>query len=403
MDDTQRTKKQQMQHAIYIGALCAAAYLVVYFARNILGTVTPQMLESGYTEEYIGMVSSMYFVFYAVGQLANGILGDKVKARYMLTIGLLMAGAANVLFYRMSADYPMAAMVIYGMMGYFLSMIYGPMTKLVAENTEPVYTTRCSLAYTFAAYLGSPLAGIAAMLLAWQTVFVTGSMVLGGMALAFFAICTLFERKQIVQYHQYDGAKEQGGGVKALLEHQIVKFTLISVLTGVIRTTVVFWMPTYFVQYLGFSAEQAAAIFTGASVAICLTTFITVYIYEKLDNNMDLTILLMFIVSTVFFVLVYLVQAPAWNIVLLIVAIMASNGAATMLWSRYCPSLRDTGMVSSATGFLDFMSYMAAAVSSVAFANTVSTIGWGSLILSWAALMAFGVIVSLPVKNKKRK
>ena len=42
------------------------------------------------------------------------------------------------------------------------------------------------------------------------------------------------------------------------------------------------------------------------------------------------------------------------DIAFLILAIMASNCAASMLWSRYCPSLRDTGMVSSATGFLDF-------------------------------------------------
>ena len=75
---------------------------------------------------------------------------------------------------------------------------------------------------------------------------------------------------------------------------------------------------------------------------------------------------------------------------------MSSNGAATMLWSRYCPSLRDTGMVSSATGFLDFMSYMAAAASSTIFANAVSLIGWGNLILVWFGLMIVGVVVALP-------
>ena len=71
-----------------------------------------------------------------------------------------------------------------------------------------------------------------------------------------------------------------------------------------------------------------------------------------------------------------------------------------MLWSRYCPSLRDTGMVSSATGFLDFMSYMAAAVSSVVFANAVNSIGWKNLILIWLGLVLFGAIIC-PPKNPK--
>lgn len=72
------------------------------------------------------------------------------------------------------------------------------------------------------------------------------------------------------------------------------------------------------------------------------------------------------------------------------------NGAASMLWSRYCPSLRDTGMVSSATGFLDFLSYMAAAGANLIFANAATSIGWGNLILVWLAIVLVGVIVALP-------
>ena len=106
----------------------------------------------------------------------------------------------------------------------------------------------------------------------------------------------------------------------------------------------------------------------------------------------------MFASSTVFFVGVYLVKYSSINIILIVLAIMASNGAASMLWSRYCPSLMDTGMVSTVTGFLDFLSYMAAALANVIFANAVSEIGWSNLILVWTALMAVGIIISLPFK-----
>ena len=51
-------------------------------------------------------------------------------------------------------------------------------------------------------------------------------------------------------------------------------------------------------------------------------------------------------------------------------------------------------MVSSATGFLDFMSYMAAALSSRLFAGAAYSIGWSGLILVWLALMLAGVLVS---------
>ena len=90
--------------------------------------------------------------------------------------------------------------------------------------------------------------------------------------------------------------------------------------------------------------------------------------------------------------------------VFIVLAIMSSNGAASMLWSRYCPSLRDTGMVSSATGFLDFLSYMAAATANLVFANAATTIGWGWLILVWFGLMLVGIAIALPYdKFKARK
>jgi len=83
-------------------------------------------------------------------------------------------------------------------------------------------------------------------------------------------------------------------------------------------------------------------------------------------------------------------------------AVLSSNCASSMMWSRYCPGLRDTGMVSRATGFLDSMSYLAAAVASSVFANAVNGIGWGNLILVWLGLILIGVIVSLPYEKIKR-
>ena len=115
---------------------------------------------------------------------------------------------------------------------------------------------------------------------------------------------------------------------------------------------------------------------------------------------MDLVLLLFFVGSAIAFAGVYLVNQPTLNVCLLILAIFFNNCAASMLWSIYCPSLRDTGMVSGATGYLDFMSYMAAAVSSTLFANAVNSIGWSNLILIWLLLMAAGVIVALPIGRK---
>ena len=395
-------KNEKVRNAVFLGVLCSVSYLAVYIARNVLGAVTPQMIASGgYTKEFIGSVSSVYFVFYAVGQLINGAIGDKIKARNMISFGLILAGICNFTFPILKNE--LSIQFIYGMTGFFLSMIYGPMTKVVAENTEPHHATRCSLGYTFASFFGSPMAGMLASVMAWTTVFRVSSIVLWVMGAVCFVTFLLLEKRGIVKYGQYDRKKgdKREGAIKELFKRDIVVFTLISLLTGVIRTTVIFWLPTYLAEYLKFPESEATSIFSICTLLICGSAFVSIFTYERLKRNMELTLLMMFTISTASFLGAYLVDFKTVNIVFMVMAIFFNNCAATMLWSVYCPSLKDTGIVSGATGFLDFMSYMAAAASSTIFANSVSAIGWGNLILVWAGLMLVGVATVLTFGPKR--
>jgi sugar phosphate permease len=106
--------QSKVKNAIMLGTLCSVSYFAVYIARNILNAVTPQMVELGYTEEYVGTISSLYFIFYAFGQLINGAIGDKIKAKWMICIGLMGAGITNLVFSGITL-YPTAAMLVYGL------------------------------------------------------------------------------------------------------------------------------------------------------------------------------------------------------------------------------------------------------------------------------------------------
>ena len=397
------------RNAIFLGTLCSISYFAVYIARNVLGSVTPKMISDGFSESYIGTISSVYFVFYAIGQLINGAIGDKIKAKYMISLGLLLAGISNAIF-PLLASYRFAGILAYASTGFFLSMIYGPMTKVVSESTSLIYATRCSIGYTFSSFLGSPSAGLLAAFLSWQATFAVSSIALIGMAVICFSFFVMFERRDIVKYPQLGMRKKKNGAqtdenresiIKILLRHQIVKFSVISIITGVIRTSVVFWLPTYFFQYLEYSEDTSAIIFTVTTLIISFTAFIAIFLYERLGRDLDKCVLIFFSIAAVCFLALYFIKQPMINIALIVLGIMASNSAASALWSIYCPSLCDTGFVSSATGFLDFLSYMAAAAANLIFANAVSVIGWGNLILVWLGLMVIGVIVCLPFKRKK--
>lgn len=387
--------------AIAIGGLCSLAYLAVYIAKNILSAATPQITEAGaYTVEFVGTLSSLYYFCYAIGQLVNGYIGDKIKTKYMISFGLILASLGFFLLPQLQGMERYAS-IAYGSAGFFMAMIYGPMTKVVSENTDPIYATRCSMGYTLASFLGSPIAGMLAASIAWQWAFRASAGIMVFMGLMCYLVFAVMERKGIVKYGQFK-PREKGaaGNIKLLIKRQIIKFAIIAVLTGVVRTTVVFWLPTYISQYLGFSPSVSAKIFTVATLCVSSSTFLAIFVYERLKRNMDLTIFLSFLCSAVSFILVYFIPHPGVNIVLMVVGILTANCASNMLWSRYCPSLYDTGMVSGATGFLDCCSYLAASAASKIFADAVSVIGWGMLILVWFGLMAIGTVISIPFKKK---
>ena len=390
--------------AIAIGSLCSVAYLAVYVAKNILSAASPQIEAAGVmTKEQIGMLGSIYFICYAIGQLINGYIGDKIKAKYMISFGLLLASSGFWLMPHLAGS-NMFASIAYGASGFLMAMIYGPMTKVVAENTEPVYATRCSMGYTMASFLGSPAAGVLAASMAWEWAFRASAGIMVVMATVCMIVFTAMERKGIVRYGQYKPKEKGAANIKLLIRRDIVRFAFIAMLTGVIRTAVLFWLPAYIAERLQFESGTAALIYGVGTTCVSFSTFLAIYLYEKpMKHNVYATIVLSFVCSAAFFAGAYLVpvRLPYINIVCMVMAILSANCASNMIWSRYCPSLFDTGMVSGATGFLDCCSYLASSAATILFATAVTNIGWGNLILIWIGMMVLGVLVSIPFKKKQ--
>lgn len=395
-------KNKEAVKAVYIGFLCTASYLGCYFARNILGVVTPQMLEEAVlSREIIGTMSTGFMILYAAGQLVNGRIGDMVKTKYMVSLGIILAGICNIAITVIKA--PAAVTAIYSLSGFFLSMIYAPIMRVVAENTLPLYASRCTLSFMIASFLGTPLASLMAIFFRWNTVFIIcgiSLMLVGAAAYIFFSA---FERRGFISS---DTVKKKGKGtfdLKLLIHRSIIRFSAIAILTGIIRTSVVFWIPTYLTDYISLTPESAAAIFAVITLLKSASPYFnTLVIYERVfKRNVNTTVFFMFLTSAVSFFCMYLINNAVLNILFLTIALITSGGAATMVFSVYCPSLHDTGMVSTATGFLDCMSYAGAAVANALFSGAIGVIGWENLILVWTGLMVAGVFTGINKKDRE--
>lgn len=396
-------KSTGAKNAFYIGAISSLAYLMCYFGRNILSVIAPKIVATtDISDVFIGTLATANMICYACGQLINGIIGDKIKAKYLVSGGLILAGICN---FSMAATQVRIVMLIsYSLIGFFFSMLYAPLVKLIAENTHPSHAIRCCLGLSFASLLGSPVAGMVALFFNWDSAFMMCGGLLLMMGVLFYLTILKLEKSGTVKYITAKKEETKGGSIKVLIQHSIIKFTFVSMLTGIIRTSVLFWVPTYLSQYLGFSVGAAAAAYSVMTCVQAAGPYVTnLIVYEKLlKKNMNRMLLVSFSVSTLSFIAMFTIHHQMINMVFLILALMGANGASEIMWSVYCPSLRDTGMVSTATGYLDAVSYGAAAIANLLFANAISQIGWGKLILVWAGIMVVGVILSIPWRQVKK-
>lgn len=394
-------EKEEVKSAISIGGVCLIGYLFAYLSRNILSVVTPEMLVAGYATEYIAILSTVFMIAYAIGQLVNGIIGDYINAKYMIFMGLFTAGLCNIAF--IISNISIIKIVVYTINGFALAMLYGPIVKVVTENIHKDYVTKVLLGLTFAALIASPLTGLVAIVFRWRILFVVVGILLICFGIVSFATFTILERKGDVEYQKYAEQKKQGG-IKLLISSGIVRYSFVSVFTGIVRTSVVFWIPTYLTQNLGYTSKNAAAAYSVITLIVAMGPYIGVAIYKYVfKSSANKMLLFGFICGTACFFAMCVIKLPVINIIFLTVALLSSSMAAAMIWNVYCPSLKETGMVSGTAGYLDFISYAGGALSNLLFANAVSKWGWNTLLAVWGLIMASGIATGFPKGESREK
>lgn len=383
---------KKLSSAVKIGSYCIATYLASYVTRNILSVSSPVMIEEAFfTKEYIGLLSSVCFIFYAVGQLINGFIGDVIHPKYMITAGLGMSSISTVavpLFNNRFLHFAAFALI-----GFGLSMLRGPLMKIISENTVPSHARMICTLFSMAGFAGPLTASVLSIFFKWRVVFIITGIFSVAMAVFSAAAISLLEKRGEITF--VPKAERGISGILSVFKAKdFIFYTTISSIGEIAGTSITFWVPTYTTEHLGFSSDAASTIYSVISFMTLFTPFIVLFIYEKLMHNGIRLALIMYAVSAVFFVGVRFIPDPTVNIIMLIIAKMAASGASSLVWSSYIPSLAESGNVSSANGVIDATGYAAASLANVVFSGFVDKLGWGGIVNMWYIIMFVGVAVS---------
>ncbi len=392
--------KAALKKSAVLGISCFLAYAACYMGRNILSTMLPQMIEKKvYDRDALAAMGSAFLITYGLGQLVNGLAGNKISAKYMVFTGLSITGILTILFPLFNSQ--ILGLLIWGVCGFLCSMLWGPLSKLVGENTSAEVGRIILTLLTVASIAGTGVTYFLAILSSrsgnWKSgFFLTGILILI-ISILWLIANWYMERKGIVKNPVLTGkANKSEDTVKQLLQNGFIAMTVVTMLNGVVRNAVAFWIPTFISERFHVSSGSAAAISSILPFVNLGGTLLSLYLCRFFKNDEKRTLSVLFVFSTLMFAVMYLLngRGMALNIAALFAASAAMTGGCNMIFSFYVLNFTHTGKISGITGFLDFSSYVSASLASLLFSSLISSFGWNPIVGIWALTTLLGVVFS---------
>lgn len=392
-----------------IGSLCFLAYTACYIGKNILSSLMPSILEElPESAGALGTMTSVFLLTYGIGQLINGLVGNFLPAKWMVFIGLFVSG--GILSFLPSVGLGTLGCVLFGTSGFFASMLYGPISALIGENTEDRAAKAILTSLTVASILGSLvtylLAFFAAISSAWRPFFSLAGILMLAIAFVWLPVCTYMERTGMIVRRKKQVGTSSGHFQSGILSVAFLSMVIVNMLNGIIRNATSLWVPTFLNTYLGFSAAETSLISSVLPVISIVGTFLSLAILRFFRYDEKIECLALFLLATLCFMTVFLVGASARLLTLaaLFLAMAAMYGACNMIFSVYVLRFRDFGIISGMSGFFDFASYMSASAASFLFSALFEAGNLSGIVLTWALSCAAGVLFSFVAKiSEKRK
>lgn len=403
----------------FLFALCFIAYAAVYVGRKNFSACMSGMIVDGFiTKTQGGTAGTAFLAVYACGQLLNGLIGDKISPKYMIPIGL--SGAAVMNFLMCVNPIPSLVPVIWGINGYFCSMLWAPVIRCISEWLSDEQRADAGVNISVTLPVGSILSYLicAAMLKwsSWRAAFAVCAAVLICAALIYLlgvaSIRDFIEaaEKRNAALRREVKEKAENGGNKN--EYSLIYLIIMTGLTfavgailfnGILKDGLDLWVPTLISEYFGMSVSFASLL-TGVLPIVNLAGVImSCKINDRFFDNEIATTGFMFAVSAVSFIpLVILTKlfGGGSNPVVAIIAVLLISvtsasmlGANTMLLTFIPFHFSRVGRSSGVTGFLNACSYAAASLSGVTIGLVSTHFGWNATVICFGICAAAGFAV----------
>ena len=366
------------------------------------------IFEGFLTESKAGSINTIFFISYAIGQLINGYLGDRLRADRLILIGTLLSGLCNLLM-GVCPTYHLMPW-IWAVNGYSLSMLWAPMLRLFANQMEPDdctrYTVHMSSSCSVGAVGASLLCSLLVAVVGWRSAFFVSALCLLLPGLFWWISCPRILSVQKVPKSIASKPASTDSSFSAIFWTLPMLISMVIILIqGMLRDGVASWVPTMITTEF----HTAPSLSILMSSLLPIITLVGPYAahgvpkHWKLNEAATSFVFFTFTVLALFIIRISM-QAPVGISVTAFAVVTASMEAVNMMFLSIMPlRYAAQGKTSTVSGLFNFITYVGSALSAYTAGLIVERYGWISAISVWLLMAGIAMLLCLLIRSRHKQ
>lgn len=406
---SENKKESSLSASKWLFLICWLVYSCAYIARVNYSTAIDGMKVMGVIDENIaGLISSVYFVVYALGQVFNGIVADKKSPFVMVIIGLSIVTLSNAAMFTVYS--PSWLLVLWwALNGLGQSMLWSPVffiiSNALATKIRFMAVTIIALCTPAGKISGYFFSGLSLNAGGWKGVFVMGSAIILFVMLLWIAFW-LSLRKNIVldrsgkEKSEKSEESKKGGRVLPLFVASgmlIVAPSLI--IHGLFLNGASEWIPSILQTSYGLSDSAAAYVTMIIPAVGAFGVFLCNFVYMRFKKNEMATASFFMIISILPVIVLYFLTASGGGTVGAVI-FTAMYGLLYVLQLGYSHCIISLvpmrfsvfTLAATVTGINNAVNYLGSAISTYGMSVAIENMELTEIMLLWLALLVIASV-----------
>ncbi len=394
---------------------CWVVYCASYLGRiNYSAALTAIVADGVFQKSQAGFIGTVYFFCYGFGQIASGILGDKLSPYKMITTGLICTSCANLVMPICTSSHILMS-VVWGLNGLSQSMLWTPILFIISNVIVPEHRQKACLYIAASFPVGSFLSYIISTLCirfaSWHWAFIVPAIIIMCVLVLWITVSLKANKvlgyKKVVEKSAENKEQSKSLPVNKLIISSGASIICIGILIhGMLKDGVTSWVPTLITEEYDTPVFFSVLLSTLLPIVNLSGAWFSTKLFEKVfkDNEIAVTAFC-FILSLI--PLAGLVFVGKYSIVICIILfamftslIVAINHMfITLIPVRFAKY----GKASTMGGLFNATTYIGCALSTYGFGAVSEKLGWTATVIFWLILGVLGVAACLLVMRKYKK